>query len=312
MVDQPNLSATLGALEIGVLVSIFLFGVVTVQTFTYYKKFPDDRWSLRAFVGFIWVLELLHAIGMIHMIYYYSVIRYGDLEAILELTAGADIFIFMAAIIAPAVEGFFAHRIYALSSRWIIPSITWLLCLLRCISTLPLGVVCHGTQDLLATKDEWQWLFVTTFVLSATTDVFNTVSLCYYLWPHRGTNFRSTKTIIDKLILWTIQTGLVTSCDTTIQLILFFVHDDYIWVAFYLISTRLFSNSLMASLNARTNFRSYRQSSDFKPNSNLYFGLQPTYPAEISIAMESIREQCSADIELGRAHGPDSGRAELH
>lgn len=37
-----NVNATLGALEVGVLVSVFLFGMVTVQTYSYYRKFPRD------------------------------------------------------------------------------------------------------------------------------------------------------------------------------------------------------------------------------------------------------------------------------
>lgn len=44
----------LGALEIGCLFSIFLFGVVTLQTFVYLRKFPDDRWILKA------VVRILH------------------------------------------------------------------------------------------------------------------------------------------------------------------------------------------------------------------------------------------------------------
>ncbi|KAG6889265.1 hypothetical protein C0995_002260 [Termitomyces sp. Mi166 len=38
MASTPiNLTPTLGVYEIGVLISMFLFGLVTVQTFTYYK-----------------------------------------------------------------------------------------------------------------------------------------------------------------------------------------------------------------------------------------------------------------------------------
>ncbi|KAH0582354.1 hypothetical protein H2248_010302 [Termitomyces sp. 'cryptogamus'] len=262
-------------------------------------------------VGVTWVLELIHAIVITHTIYYYSVIRYGDRRAVLELTTAGDIAVFMTAIIGPAVQGFYAHRIYILSSHWIIPAIVWLLCFLRFMSTLTLGAITRGTLDTLASQHEWQWLFVTTLVLSASTDVLITASLCYYLWPHRGATFRRTKTIIDKLILWTIETGLVTSCGTTIQLILFFVAEDYIWMALYLISTRLFSNSLMASLNARANLRSLNEASDFNLNSNLNFDLWSTRPTEINIAMTSIREQRSADIELGKPQRPDSGPAEL-
>jgi hypothetical protein len=45
-----NPHATIGALEIGVLLSAFLFGIVTVQTFMYFKKFPNDTWMLKLLV----------------------------------------------------------------------------------------------------------------------------------------------------------------------------------------------------------------------------------------------------------------------
>jgi len=46
-----NLNGTLGALEIGVLISLFLFGIVTVQTSVYYDRFPKDPWHVKFLVG---------------------------------------------------------------------------------------------------------------------------------------------------------------------------------------------------------------------------------------------------------------------
>lgn len=45
-----SLANTFGALEIGVAVAIFLFGVVTVQTYTYFRRFQDDRLYFKALV----------------------------------------------------------------------------------------------------------------------------------------------------------------------------------------------------------------------------------------------------------------------
>lgn len=38
---------SLGALELSVVVSVFLLGVVTVQTINYFTRFPNDRLSLK-------------------------------------------------------------------------------------------------------------------------------------------------------------------------------------------------------------------------------------------------------------------------
>ena len=52
---SPTTSAysmcTLGALQIGVLVSYLLFGVTTTQTYIYYGRFPDDSRGLKFLVG---------------------------------------------------------------------------------------------------------------------------------------------------------------------------------------------------------------------------------------------------------------------
>lgn len=37
--------------EIGSAISVFLFGVYTVQLYLYYSHFPNDRWQLKALVG---------------------------------------------------------------------------------------------------------------------------------------------------------------------------------------------------------------------------------------------------------------------
>jgi hypothetical protein len=46
-----DLHPTIGTLEIGSFISVFLFGVVTVQTHMYYRRFPEDRRILKALVS---------------------------------------------------------------------------------------------------------------------------------------------------------------------------------------------------------------------------------------------------------------------
>jgi len=47
---MSNLNLQLGALEIGSVVGVFLFGVLFLQTFNYYNMFPDDGWVYKALV----------------------------------------------------------------------------------------------------------------------------------------------------------------------------------------------------------------------------------------------------------------------
>ncbi|KAJ6571657.1 hypothetical protein B0H19DRAFT_1064721 [Mycena capillaripes] len=49
-----NPDTTLGAYELGVLVSYILFGVTTTQMYIYYHRFPDDSLNLKTLVAFVW------------------------------------------------------------------------------------------------------------------------------------------------------------------------------------------------------------------------------------------------------------------
>lgn len=72
--------------------------------------------------------------------------------------------------------------------------------------------------------------------------------------------------MIDRLILWAIQTGLLTSIATVTMLILFIMVANLAWLAVFLIIPQLFSNSLMASLNARASFQIVDDQVDFMGN----------------------------------------------
>ena len=46
----PTLDNTLGALQIGSLVAVFLFGILTLQAHSYYTTFPEDKWPYKTLV----------------------------------------------------------------------------------------------------------------------------------------------------------------------------------------------------------------------------------------------------------------------
>lgn len=56
-----DLGTTIGALQIGSLFAIFLFGIVTLQAYLYYDAFPEDRWTYKSLVS-IYVLTRKHYI----------------------------------------------------------------------------------------------------------------------------------------------------------------------------------------------------------------------------------------------------------
>ncbi|KAF9465545.1 hypothetical protein BDZ94DRAFT_1253378 [Collybia nuda] len=86
-------------------------------------------------------------------------------------------------------------------------------------------------------------------------DMLIMFSLYYYFKKSEVWLERRSK-IIDKLILWTIETGLLTSLVALAQMICFLtMKSNLIYVSLYMVLPKLYSNCLMAMLNGRATLR---------------------------------------------------------
>ncbi|KAK6974319.1 hypothetical protein R3P38DRAFT_598345 [Favolaschia claudopus] len=61
MSSMPAMSfdanGTIGAYEIGVLISYVLLGITIMQAYLYFTRFPDDRVVLKCLVSFVWSVQ---------------------------------------------------------------------------------------------------------------------------------------------------------------------------------------------------------------------------------------------------------------
>ncbi|KAJ7213569.1 hypothetical protein GGX14DRAFT_696843 [Mycena pura] len=254
--------STLGAFQIGALVSSILFGVTTTQAYIYYNRFPEDSPLIKATVAFTWSCEAGHLICVAHTLYTFTITDYGHPERLLERPPRSLIFfIFLTITIAVCVQVFFSYRIYILSKRLIIPCLTWVLSFVRSlcgITTLVAGLKADNLASFLA---QWEWLAITTWALSAAEDVTITTSLVYLLYNQRNRGHKRTVALVDKIILWTMETGLMTTTFSIVTLICFHaMQSNFIWVGLFVVEARVFANSLFASLNSRSVLRDISES----------------------------------------------------
>ncbi|KAJ7255680.1 hypothetical protein C8J57DRAFT_1517970 [Mycena rebaudengoi] len=63
----------------------------------------------------------------------------------------------------------------------------------------------------------------------------------------RTSGVNETRRMVDTLVLWKIESGMVTGGCSVIMMILFFVRNDFAWLSFYLVLSKVFSNSFLAS-----------------------------------------------------------------
>ncbi|EMD31414.1 hypothetical protein CERSUDRAFT_127429 [Gelatoporia subvermispora B] len=76
------LDNTLGALLLGYFVAAVLFGITSLQTWTYFRDHPKDHVLLRILVFFLWVLDCLHVVLLTNGVYFDLVTSFGNLVAV--------------------------------------------------------------------------------------------------------------------------------------------------------------------------------------------------------------------------------------
>ncbi|KAH8108806.1 hypothetical protein DFH11DRAFT_1731650 [Phellopilus nigrolimitatus] len=222
---QFNLKPSFGALYIGVLTAIGLLGITTLQTWLYYSRYPKDPRGLRLMVGFIWILELLHSAFGAHALYHYVILNWGNPEALGHSLCGNKWYL-------PVIIGFFG--LCAVSFN---------------VATYGLSVV---EKDFANFGHTIYVVSTTGLASSIAADSTISVSLAYFLNSKR-TGFSKTNRLINRLIFFAINIGMLTSltdvavlsCSSALK------GPSLAYLSIYEIVSKLYANSLLATLNMR-------------------------------------------------------------
>ncbi|KAJ7659089.1 hypothetical protein DFH06DRAFT_1472546 [Mycena polygramma] len=254
----PNFEVdnTFGAFLIGTLVSYALFGVETVQVYVYYDRFPQDSRTMKAMVAALWCGELAHTVSIASLLYTMIITNFGHPERLIVLPTSWLVAAPLGSLVAFGVQSFFAFRIYKLSRSLWIPGLCWALSLFRLGPANVIVFTFGATEPLAELLSRWGSLFDAVWAASAVNDIIIALTLVYSLYHRRSSALERTAAIVDKLIAWTIETGLITSVASIVLMSVFItMPTNFIWISIVVIIPRLFSNSFLASLNSRAALR---------------------------------------------------------
>ncbi|KAF9563462.1 hypothetical protein CPC08DRAFT_323859 [Agrocybe pediades] len=253
--DYP-LDNSMGAMMIGVIISAVLHGITLLQAFIYFNSYKKDAWYLKSLVATTVLFDAIHLAMITHGVYHYVVSSYHDPQALLRITWTVLMEALFTGVNAGIVQTFYAFRVFRLSKHNYVLSggILFLI-----IATTGCGFAwVIITMQLETYKQLLQYspLTITINALSTTSDVIIAASLCFLL--HRArTGFKRTDTIINRLILFIINTGVLTTCCAVASLICLVASPhSLIYASFYFCIGRLYTNSFLATLNARKSFKS--------------------------------------------------------
>ncbi|KAJ7668690.1 hypothetical protein DFH06DRAFT_1182295 [Mycena polygramma] len=247
-----NLVPTLGVTIIGIFFCSTLYGVSTLQTFIYIKKFwHTDSKELRLFVVVIWLLETAHAAFVCSYVFRVTVLDLDNPLAILRTTASDDVTTGITALIIFFVHCFYIWRIWILSHKKVILLIP-----------LTAGAVSHLGLEMVVMALTFKWpefaqfhritgYFTGAVAVAAATDVTIAV-IMVLLVRKRQTGIKSTEQILNRIVTFTISTGLLTSVIDIVILAAFVaLPDTLVYLCFFDCVPNLYANSLLAMLNSR-------------------------------------------------------------
>ncbi|KAK7458146.1 hypothetical protein VKT23_010054 [Stygiomarasmius scandens] len=253
----PKFDNTLGAVLIGGLFAMALWGVMCVQTYNFFMGNSRDKAVFKLLVVFLWALDTFDSALNCHILYHYLVSNYLNALAIVIPVWYVSVIIHVAitSLSNFIIRSMFARRIYRLSGNNI-PVTLWIVAvsLTDLICGIVITVKAFGISSYLE-LDKLSNLMYLNFASGTTSDLSVALVLCFLLHRSR-TGFTKTDSLISILMLYTVNTGLLVALDAFLGLITYIIMPhNFIFLGFYLLLSKLYLNSYLAALNAREGLR---------------------------------------------------------
>ncbi|KAJ3503670.1 hypothetical protein NLJ89_g8329 [Agrocybe chaxingu] len=208
---------TFGAIEVGSFGAAFLFGIVTLQCYAYFSQYPDDSKVIRFMVPILWALECTHTARL-------TIIFYGRAGEV-EQYPGFSTVLMLGGFITAIVQCFFAFRVWKLLPKPY--CFIGLACAIASIARAITGT--YGSIEALTMPSYPEFLvrfqnYLTALLaVGVVIDVVNAAALSSFLIMNREKSFSKTANMIDRLVAYTIRTGVITSVAAIIVLVLVYV-----------------------------------------------------------------------------------------
>lgn len=251
-----NASIIVGPVVLGTLVDTCLFGCLVIQTYVYYASFANDHRAIKYTVAAVFAIQIAHVMCVSATLWNTAVSAYDDPSKLQIFPLSAAATTLFTGITGALVESYFAFRLWKLSKRYFLPLLSLVLCVIAQVVSLVITVQAFKTSSIAVFEIDQNTSITLALTSRVLCDLILTMSMAWYLKKQKSEYSRTTS-MIDRLVLWTIETGLITSV-VAVLVISFFLamKQNYIWVGLYAILASVNANSLLASLNGRLIFRS--------------------------------------------------------
>ncbi|KAJ7711128.1 hypothetical protein B0H14DRAFT_699537 [Mycena olivaceomarginata] len=253
------LDSTYGAWLVSLFIETLLYGMGVLQTWIYFAGRPTDVASVKWTVLVVLALETIQVVFFFHSSYFRFVERFGQIQ--IDLYWADSLQLLAAYLSAFIVQLYFASRIHKLtkargklSLSAIGIYIIFLLAVLQIVAGIVQVILTYKLRSFLKLSETK----AVTTLQSATSlacDILITTYLCLFLNTQKGEIMR-TNTMMDMLIRDAINRGVLTALSSAVNMVLFLALPNTFWFFLGLApSSKLYMNSLLATLNSRQHLR---------------------------------------------------------
>ncbi|KAI0667913.1 hypothetical protein C8Q78DRAFT_1081789 [Trametes maxima] len=216
--QMPALDYTFGAVLVGTALGLVLYGVTLHQSYRYSRMYPEDSRWLKALVIWVVLLETITSAWSMHACYFYLVKNYFNPVALRRGSWSIDV----------------SHHISLLAHPLDLDELLAI--------SISIGRY-HGLDP--------KWLVSTGSRMATAADLLLTAILIYTLHQSR-TGIKRTDSMIDVMIVYSVNTGLLTGILNVLTLIFTFSRpNELIYIGIGVVGTKSYANSLLAALNSR-------------------------------------------------------------
>jgi len=281
-----------GPILIGTFINVALYGISVAQTYIYLQTYKKDRLWMKLVVGLVFIADTLNAVFDVEYTYNSLVNHYDDPAAIQKANWVFATDPAMTSIIGTIVQLFFAWRVKVLTGSYITVGALVVGSIISCLGGIATSIAI-GIVPMWLDFQRFKIPVIIWLTVSALVDSTITVIMVWHLRKHKR-GFKSSDDILDKLIRLTVQTGLITSVWAIVDLAVYLSIPTGIHLIFNFPLSKLYSNSLLSSLNSRAGWK-YQSSSEVTSESN---GGTSRRPADIvTFGSVPIRPEVYIDVE---------------
>ncbi|KAF8656415.1 hypothetical protein AX16_002559 [Volvariella volvacea WC 439] len=244
----------IGALELGILVSMVLHGVIIASSVSYYRHYVTDVMYVRVVIGILWLLSTTHAGCLLWALYQVTILRLGEPLDFFVIPVTIPLSTAFSSMMQSIVQSVFTYRLYRFSRSLWAALACWALALYEMVGTFiyALSFPYSSVEAQNQHHIKYGGLVFSFLLCAAVLDAAIAITIAVCLHNGQAAAMGATKRAVDRLETWTLRTGMVTSFIALAIAVNFGLdRQNNIWLALYFVLTNLYPLTLMTLFNGR-------------------------------------------------------------